>query len=142
MTTELTGGAVASSLREMLSLIDSPWAPLAHGEAGWGDRSNDCIADIIDRYDDCPEALRDFDRSDWVNMAECYTHQLLKRWEFQQDSVRSLFDDYCGAIGATSTLEALAGETIEEPDDLAAAMVNAAMTWGARLLLDELWPDR
>jgi hypothetical protein len=142
MTIELADGAVASSLREMLSQIDSPWAPLANGEASWTDRSNDCVADIIDRFDDCPEALRDFDHSDWVNMAECYTHQLLKRWEYQRDSVRALFDDYCEAIGATSTLEALEGESIDDPEDLAAAMVNAAMTWGARMLRDELWPDR
>jgi hypothetical protein len=142
MTIELADGAVASSLREMLSQIDSPWAPLANGVASWTDRSNDCVVDIIDRFDDCPEALRDFDHSDWVNIAECYTHQLVKRWEYQRDSVRALFDDYCEAIGATSTLEALECESIDDPEDLAAAMVNAAMTWGARMLRDELWPDR
>ena len=142
MTTARAGDAVASSLREMLSAIDSPWAPLANGDASWTDRANECMADIIDRFDDCPEALRDFDRSDWVNLAECYTHQLLRRWEHQRDSVRALFDDYCEAIGATSTLHALEGESIEDPEDLAAAMVNAAMTWGARCLADELWPER
>lgn len=142
MTTAVEGGAVASSLREMLSAIDSPWAPLANGEASWSDLQSDCMADIIDRFDDCPEALRDFDCSDWVNLAECYTHQLVSRWEQQSDSIKALFDEYCSAIGATSTLEALEGETIEDPDDLAAAMVNHAMTWGARCLADEIWPNR
>ena len=115
---------------------------MANGVDTWSDHHNECIADIIDRFDDCPESLLDFDRSDWVNMAECYTHKLAERWESQRDSVRALFDDYCEAIGATSTLQALEGESIEDPEDLAAAIVNAAMTWGARCLADEIWPER
>jgi hypothetical protein len=122
----------------MLQDIDSHWV-----QTDWMERSeNEAIDDIIERFDDCPESLKDFDRSDWVNLAECYTRDLLRRWDQQEDSIKALFDDYCEAIGATSTLEALEGQTIEDPDDMAVAMVNVAMTHGARLLLDELWPDR
>jgi hypothetical protein len=130
MTTELLDGVVSPSLRGLLSA------------AGWRSEQNNCIDDIIERFDDCPEGLRDFDHSDWVNQCECYTYQLIQRWEQQREAVRALFDDYCEAIGATSTLEALEGQTIEDPEDMAAAMVNAAMTWGARCLADAIWPDR
>ncbi len=126
------------SLRAMLQDIDSRWV-----QNDWMDRTeNDAIDDIIERFDDCPESLQDFDRSDWVNLAECYTRDLLRRWDQQEDSIKALFDDYCEQCGYTSALEALEGQTIEDPEDMAAAMVNVAMTHGARLLLDELWPDR
>lgn len=39
------------------------------------------------------------------------------------------------------TLEALEGETIEDPEDMAAAIVNHAMTWAARCIAQELWVD-
>jgi len=110
-------------------------------EATWSDSQNSCIDDILDRFDDCPESLRDFDRSDWVNLAECYTYNLLDRWDKQREDIKALFDDYCSAIGATSTLEALEGETIEDPEDMAAAIVNHAMTWAARCIAQELWLD-
>ena len=110
----------------------------------WVDADNPCIEDIIDQFDDYPEGLQDFDDSDWVNLCECYTSKLLQRWNQQEDHIRSLFNDYCEAIGATSTLQALEGEcdSFENGDDMNAAIVNHAMTWGARLLLDELYPDR
>jgi hypothetical protein len=121
------------TLRQLLQAAGSRWV-----ETGWDAPSNEAIDDIIERFDDCREGLQDFDRSDWVNLAECYTSDLLRRWEQQEDSIKVLFDDYCEAIGATSTLEALEGETIEDPDDMAAAMGNHALTWGARMLLDEM----
>lgn len=125
------------TLRAVLAAAGSRWV-----DPDWNGSSNEAIDDIIDRFDDCPEALQDFDRSDWVNLAECYTRDLLRRWDQQEADIRALFDDYCEAIGATSTLEALEGQTIEDPDDMATAMVNMAMTWGARMLLDEIQPDR
>lgn len=125
------------TLRELLTAAGSRWV-----DTDWTAPKNAAIDDIIDRFDDCPEALQDFDRSDWVNLCECYTRDLLRRWEQQTDDIRALFEDYCEAIGATSTLEALEGQTIEDPDDMAAAMVNLAMTWGAMELARELWPDR
>lgn len=127
------------TLTELLKDAGSRWV-----ETDWSAPENSCIDDIIERFDDCPEGLQDFDHSDWVNLCECYTHQLLRRWDNQQDGIRALFNDYCEAIGATSTLHALEGEcdSFEDGDDLNAAIVNHAMTWGARMLLDEIQPDR
>jgi hypothetical protein len=121
------------SLRAILAAHGSRWV-----DPEWNCSSNEAIDDIIDRFDDCPESLIDFDHSDWVNMAECYNRDLLNRWDQQEDDIKALFNDYCEAVGYTSTLEALEGETIEDPDDMAMAMVNHAMTWGARMLLDEI----
>lgn len=121
------------SLRAMLQAVGSRWI-----RTDWTDPRNDAIDDIIERYNDDPDALLDFMQSDWVNLAECYTHQLLKRWDRQEREIRALFDDLCSAIGATSTLECMEGQTIEDPDDFTAAYVNLAMTWGARMLAHEI----
>lgn len=104
--------------------------------------NNDAVADLIERFDDDPEALQNFETSDWVNLTECYTRDLLKRWKNQRDDIWALFEAYVEAIGATSTLEALEGETIEDPEDMAAAIVNRAMTYAALELLREINPDR
>ena len=128
-----------ATLTELLTKADSQWV-----RKDWARPQNECIDDIIERFDDCPEGLQDFDRSDWVNLCECYTYQLLDRWNKQEQSVMALFNEYCEAIGATSTLQALEGEAdgFEDGDDMNAAIVNHAMTWAARQLADEIYPDR
>ena len=128
-----------ATLTELLTKADSQWV-----RKDWARPQNDCIDDIIERFDDCPEGLQDFDRSDWVNLCECYTHQLLNRWNKQEESVMALFNDYCDAIGATSTIHALEGEAdgFGDGDDMNAAIVNHAMTWAAHQLADEVYPDR
>jgi len=128
-----------ATLTELLTKAESSWV-----RKDWARPQNDCIDDIIERFDDCPEGLQDFDRSDWVNLCECYTHQLLDRWNKQEESVMALFNDYCDAIGATSTIHALEGEAdgFGDGDDMNAAIVNHAMTWAARQLADEIYPDR
>ena len=128
-----------ATLTELLTKADSHWV-----RKDWARPQNDCIDDIIERFDDCPEGLQDFDRSDWVNLCECYTYQLLDRWNKQEESVMALFNDYCDAIGATSTIHALEGEAdgFGDGDDMNAAIVNHAMTWAARQLADEIYPDR
>jgi hypothetical protein len=128
-----------ATLTELLTAADSHWV-----RKDWARPQNDCIDDIIERFDDCPEGLQDFDRSDWVNLCECYTYQLLDRWNKQEDSVMALFNDYCEAIGATSTIHALEGEAdgFGDGDDMNAAIVNHAMTWAARHLADEIYPNR
>ena len=128
-----------ATLTELLTRADSQWV-----RKDWARPQNDCIDDIIERFDDCPEGLQDFDRSDWVNLCECYTYQLLDRWNKQEQSVMALFNDYCEAIGATSTIQALEGEAdgFEDGDDMNAAIVNHAMTWAAHQLADEIYPDR
>jgi hypothetical protein len=104
--------------------------------------NNDAMADLISRYDDSPEGLQNFETSDWVNLDEPYTADLLERWISQRADIWALFEAYVEAIGATSTLEALEGETIEDPEDMAAAIVNRAMSWAGLELLRELNPDR
>ena len=139
MTTTAT-----KTLSQMLTDAGSPWAPMARGEEGWTDLKNNAIRDLIDRYEDDPEALLNYETSDWVNLDECYTADLLKRWDRQTDDIKALFDDYCEAIGATSTLQALEGEcdSFEDGDDMNAAIVNHAMTWAAQCLIRDIFPDR
>jgi hypothetical protein len=108
----------------------------------WDGTENEAVAELIRIYDDEPDGLQNYEQSDWVNLDECYTFDLLKRWENQRADIWALFEDYVEAIGATSTLEALEGETLEDPEDMAAAIVNRAMTWAALELLREINPDR
>jgi hypothetical protein len=107
----------------------------------WEGTENEAVADLIRIYDDEPDGLQNYENSDWVNLDECYTFDLLKRWETQRSAIWRLFEAYVEAIGATSTLEALEGETIEDPEDMAAAIVNRAMTWAALELLRDLNPN-
>jgi len=124
-----------TTLTQLLKISDSRWV-----DADWSAPKNSCIDDIIDRFDDCPEALIDFQRSDWVNMAECYTYQLLERWNKQEKDVTALWDAYCEAIGATSSMEALEGVSSGfcDGDDMNCAIVNLAMTWGALELVADV----
>jgi len=125
-----------ATLTELLTQVGSHWVDTELFRP-----ENDCIEYIIERFDDCPEALQDFYRSDWVNICEPYTYQLLDRYSSQEQGIKALFNSYCEAIGATSTLEALEGETIEDPEDMMAAMVNRAMSWGAVELCREVYPE-
>ena len=124
-----------TTLTQLLKISGSQWT-----ETGWDAPSNRCITDIIERYDDCPEALLDFDRSDCINMAECYTYQSLERWNKQEKDVMALFEGCCEAIGVTSTMQALEDvcDGFNDGDDMNAAIVNQAMTWGATELLREI----
>ena len=124
-----------TTLTQLLTISGSPW--IATDEYRL---NNDCMDDIIERFDDCPEALIDFERSDWVNMAECYTYQLLERWNKHEPDIKALWDGYVDAIGATSTMEALEGvyRGFDDGDDMTAAITNLAMTWGALELLQDV----
>jgi hypothetical protein len=108
----------------------------------WDGTENEAVADLIRIYDDEPSGLQNYESSDWVNLDECYTSDLLSRWQLQRGAIWRLFECYMEAIGATSTLEALEGETIEDPEDMAAAIVNRAMSWAALELLREINSDR
>ena len=68
-------------------------------------------------------------------MCEPYNHQLLDRWEENQDDIIQMFEEFKIAYGYESTFEALRFELIEDPLDLAMAMTNASMTYAARVLL-------
>lgn len=130
------------TLTQLLTDAGSRWAPMARDEATSNDCQNEAIRELIELYQDDPEALRNFDTSDWINLNECYTSDLIRRYHTQNDDIRSLFDDYCENIGATSTLEALEGQTIEDPEDMMTAIVNIAMTWAAQCLLNDIYPER
>ena len=109
----------------------------------WPYFSNLAVDDIIERFDDCPEGLQDFCRSDWVNLCECYTKDLLSRWDQQSVDIKCLFDSYCDAFGYTTTLEALEhwSPEISDGDDVNAAIVNMAMTFAAQEICREVYPD-
>jgi len=83
-------------------------------------------------------SLVNYSHSDFVNCNMCYISDLLRFYNQNEDSILHWCDQYCDAIGATSRLEALAGETIETPDDFAAALVNCGMTYLGRSILEYL----
>ena len=131
-----------TTLSELLTAAGSAWAPLATGTAQWTDNDNSAMAWLLERYEDDPESLWNYERSDFVNLDMAYTSDLLRFYNQHEKEVKVLFDCWCDAIGATSTLEALEGQTIEDPEDMMAAIVNVAMTYAAQELIRELWPDR
>ena len=96
--------------------------------------SSSCFFDIVERFEDCPEALIDFAQSDWMNLAEPYNYQLLSRWESHRDDIVEMFEEFKTAYGYGSTLEAVEDCIIEDPEDLAVAMTNAAMTYAGQTL--------
>ena len=121
-----------TTLTQLLTISGSPWVATDVFRL-----KNDCMDDIIEWFDDCPEALIDFDRSDWVNQCEPYTYQSLERWNKHESDIKALWDAYVDAIGASSSAEALSHviDTFDDGDDMNAAIVNLAMTWGALELL-------
>ena len=124
-----------TTLTQLLTISGSRWM-----DKDWSAPKNNCITDIIERFDDCPKALIDFEHSDWVNLCEWYTYQSLERWNKQEPDVRVLWDGYVDAIGATSTMEALEGvcASFDDGDDMNVVIVNLAMTWGALELLQDV----
>ena len=100
--------------------------------------SNSCFFDVIERFEDCPEGLVDFNQSDWMNLCEPYNYQLLDRWETKRDDILEMFEEFKFAHGYSSTLEALEDSLIEEPADMAIQMVNLAMTYAAQVLHEAL----
>ena len=106
------------------------------------DLDDPCIEYLVDRYNDDPEALENYDRSDFINLDMCYTCDLLRFYDQNKTEIKAHFSEMCDAYGYTSTLEALQGDTIDDPDDMKATMVNHAMTYLARQILDAVNPDR
>jgi len=124
------------TLRDMLTEAKSRWV-----DTDWTAPKSHCIDDLIDRFDDCPEGLQDFFQSDWVNLCECYTYDLVQRYQRQGDDIRAMFDAMCEAYGFTSTAEALEGQNLEDPEDFTGAYVNLAMTSAAQELCREVFPE-
>ena len=65
-----------TTLTQLLQITDHPAT-----KTRWDERIvNSCWDDLIERFDDCWEGLIDFQQSDWVNLCEPYTYQLLDQW--------------------------------------------------------------
>ena len=130
-----------TTLTQLLEITGHPVTKRA-----WDERiDNRCYEAIIDRFDDCWGGLIDFERSDWVNLCEPYTSDLLARWQNDERDVMEMWVSYCEAIGATSSIQALEGECDRwaDGDDMNCAIVNHSMTWAAGELLRHLtaWAD-
>ena len=98
--------------------------------------SNSCFRTVVERFEDCPEGLKDFYQSDWMNLCECYNYQLLDRWEQNRDSIIELFEEFKQANCYGTTLEAVEDSIVDSPEDLAIAITNASMTYAAQVLYD------
>jgi hypothetical protein len=103
------------------------------GQHGWDvENPNGCLEYFLESYGDDninESGLCNYDRSDFVNCDMPYTRDLINFYNDNSSDILDLVDEYCEAIGVTSRLEALEGQTIEDPDDLAAALVNCGMTY-------------
>jgi len=102
------------------------------------DLDDACVAYFLDSYgSDTLEdtGLVNYDRSDFVNLDMCYTRDLIEFYNRNETELLAWVDLACEAYGYTSRLQLLEGETIETPDDFAAGLVNAGMTYLARDIL-------
>jgi hypothetical protein len=97
-------------------------------ENDW-DIDDDCVSWFLDHYNNNPEDLCNYQTSDFVNIDMCYTKDLINFYNSNEESVLSWCDQLCDAYGYTSRLQLLEGQTVEDPDDFATGLVNAAMTY-------------
>jgi hypothetical protein len=106
-------------------------------QADW-DLEDACTEYFLEHYrqaDPSESGLCNYDRSDFVNCDMPYTRDLLRFYQQNEESVLYWVDQYCDACGFTSRLQALEGQTIEDPDDFATALVNCGMSYlGGELL--------
>ena len=109
------------------------------------DFDDSCFDYFLDRYgsdtleDTC---LVNYYQSDFVNIDMMYTRDLIEFYSRNETELTAWVDKACEAYGYTSTLQLLEGQTVETPDDMAAALVNSAMSYLAYELLAVLFPDR
>lgn len=105
------------------------------------DLEDPCVEHLLETYGDYSledGGLKNYETSDFINLDMAYTRDLLRFYQANETSVLDWFDQYCDAIGASSRLHALEGQTIEDPDDFAVALVNCAMTYLAQSILSTL----
>ena len=109
------------------------------------DSEDPCFDYFIDRYgsdtlkDTC---LVNYYQSDFVNIDMMYTRDLIEFYDRNETELTAWVDKACEAYGYSSALQLLEGQTIETPGDMAAALVNSAMSYLAYELLSVLFPDR
>jgi hypothetical protein len=66
--------------------------------------------------------------SDWINDVMPYCRDLTFFYDAHEDELKAALDEQMSQYGHTSLMEHLEGETIEDVDDLKAAIVNRVMT--------------
>lgn len=104
-------------------------------QEGWDVDDAGCVAELLGSYshsDPAESGLCNYDRSDWINLDMPYTRDLIRFYDMHEDDVLTWCDRAVEAFGFSQRSELWAGETIEDPDDLKASLVNHAMTYCAR----------
>jgi hypothetical protein len=105
------------------------------------DSDDACVDYFLDQYGSEmveDSSLCNYNQSDFVNIDMCYTRDLIEFYNRNETEVLAWVDLACDGYGYNSRLHLLEGETIETPDDMAAALVNAGMTYLGRELLNSL----
>ena len=118
--------------------IPCEYDTLAYLLANSFDSDDSCVDYFLDHYSN--ETIEDnslcnYNQSDFVNLDMPYTRDLIEFYNRNEAELLAWVDLACDAYGYTSRLHLLEGETIETPDDLAAGLVNAGMTYLGRELL-------
>ena len=102
------------------------------------DSDDACVDYFLDRYGSETvedSSLCNYNQSDFVNIDMMYTRDLIEFYNRNEAEVLAWVDLACDGYGYNSRLHLLEGETIETPDDFAAGLVNAGMTYLGRELL-------
>ena len=102
------------------------------------DPDDACVDYFLDRYGSETvedSSLCNYNQSDFVNIDMMYTRDLIEFYNRNETEVLAWVDLACDGYGYNSRLHLLEGETIETPDDFAAGLVNAGMTYLGRELL-------
>lgn len=118
--------------------IPCEYDTLAYLLADSFDSDDSCVDYFLDRYSN--ETIEDsslcnYNQSDFVNIDMPYTRDLIEFYNRNETELLAWVDSACEAYGYTSRLHLLEGETIETPDDFAAGLVNAGMTYLGREML-------
>jgi hypothetical protein len=118
--------------------IPCEYDTLAYILADSFDSDDSCVDYFLDRYSN--ETLQDnslcnYNQSDFVNLDMPYTRDLIEFYNRNETELLVWVDLACEAYGYASRLHLLEGETIETPDDFAAGLVNAGMTYLGREML-------
>lgn len=109
------------------------------------DFDDSCVDYFLEHYGNNTleeTCLVNYYQSDFVNIDMMYTRDLIEFYDRNETELTAWVDKACEAYGYTSTLQLLEGQTIETPGDMAAALVNSAMSYLAYELLSVLFPDR
>ena len=118
--------------------IPCEYDTLAYILADSFDSDDSCVDYFLDRYSNETlenSSLCNYNQSDFVNIDMPYTRDLIEFYNRNETELLAWVDLACEAYGYTSRLHLLEGETIETPDDFAAGLVNAGMTYLGREML-------